>query len=311
MKVDLVYLWVDGNDPEWRKKKESYLTDIKKYDNDAVNVSRFANNDELKYSLRSVEQFAPWINRIFIVTDNQIPHWLNTDNPKVTIVDHKEIFPADKLPLFNSNAIEAKISEIPGLSEYFLYANDDMFFWGTVDKEFFFEGEKVICRFDKKLKREQYNKGLYGSSIRRAYNLVKDRYNLPMDAHYPHHNIDAYRKSIFYSCEEEYKKDFDKTLNNRFREFDDIQRSIVSFYAVATGAGVPKFVHCSWIDKHIFRKKYDSMYSSVSSKKLDKILNCEAKLMCLNDYRKTTNSDRSKLKEVLEKKFPNKSEFEK
>ncbi len=75
MNIDLVYLWVDENDKNWREKKSKYTT--KSYNKDAVDDCRFVNNDELKYSLRSIEKYAPWINRIFIVTDNQTPEWLN------------------------------------------------------------------------------------------------------------------------------------------------------------------------------------------------------------------------------------------
>lgn len=81
--------------------------------------------------------YAPWINKIFIVTDNQIPDWLDTNHPKIRIIDHKEIMPEECLPCFNSNAIETCIDNITELSEYFLYANDDMFFSSPVKPDDF------------------------------------------------------------------------------------------------------------------------------------------------------------------------------
>ena len=126
MDVDLVYLWVDGSDPEWRAKRNASIGASE--EKSAVNCEgRFADNDELKYSLRSVDKYAPWIHRVFIVTDNQVPAWLDTSNPKVRIVDHKDILPDACLPCFNSVLLEHFIYKIPGLSEYFLYANDDTF----------------------------------------------------------------------------------------------------------------------------------------------------------------------------------------
>lgn len=54
-----------------------------------VSASRFEDNEELRYSLRSVERHAPWVRHIFIVTNGQIPSWLNLDNPRVTVVSHQ------------------------------------------------------------------------------------------------------------------------------------------------------------------------------------------------------------------------------
>ncbi|XP_043196593.1 N-acetylglucosamine-1-phosphotransferase subunits alpha/beta-like [Amphibalanus amphitrite] len=94
---------------------------------DAVSLSRFADSQELRYSLRSLERHAPWVRRVFLVTNGQIPDWLALDNPKLTLVTHEEIFPDhDHLPTFSSPAIEAHIHRIPGLSEHFLYFNDDV-----------------------------------------------------------------------------------------------------------------------------------------------------------------------------------------
>ena len=89
---------------------------------------RYVNNDELKYSLRSVERYAPWIRKIFIVTDDQTPEWLDIENPKIKIIDHKEILPAESLPCFNSNVLEHFLCKISNLSEYFILSNDDTFF---------------------------------------------------------------------------------------------------------------------------------------------------------------------------------------
>ena len=82
MDIDLVYLWVNGNDPQWQAKRNALIG--KTEEKSSANCEgRYANNDELKYSLRSIELYAPWIRKIFIVTDNQIPEWLDTSNPKV------------------------------------------------------------------------------------------------------------------------------------------------------------------------------------------------------------------------------------
>ena len=108
--VDIVYTWVDGADPGWRARMHGVMesADLRTTEPSALAESRFTSRDELKFSLRSLEYYASWANHIYIVTDDQVPDWLNTDHPKVSVVDHREIF-ADPtvLPVFNSHAIES------------------------------------------------------------------------------------------------------------------------------------------------------------------------------------------------------------
>lgn len=121
----------------------SHNTSRNTIDDQATSINRFRDNDELRlyfgccirsrYSLRSLEKNAPWIRHIYIVTNGQIPSWLNTDNPRVSIITHEEIFSEpDALPTFSSPAIEFNLHHIPGLSEYFLYFNDDVFLGDVV-----------------------------------------------------------------------------------------------------------------------------------------------------------------------------------
>ena len=174
--IDIVYLWCDSSDENWRQKKNEELEKYgKSLDNDSVGECRFVDNDELRYSLRSLEKFAPWINNIFIVTDKQVPEWLDVNNPKIRIIDHTQILPSEALPTFNSMAIETVLHKIPNLSEHFLYANDDMFFGNFVDKTFFFnEDGTPIFRFSKRRIIKKLYRRLYGYTIAKAYKMVKN-----------------------------------------------------------------------------------------------------------------------------------------
>jgi len=111
-------------------KEASFVWDLTDYrHSEDISTSRFEDNDELRYSLRSVEKHAPWVRHIFIVTNGQIPSWLNLDDERVTIVSHSDIFVnRSHLPTFSSPAIESHLHRIPGLSEWFIYMNDDVFF---------------------------------------------------------------------------------------------------------------------------------------------------------------------------------------
>ena len=42
-----------------------------------ASASRYRDNNELRYSLRSLAKFAPWIRHVYIVTNGQIPYWLD------------------------------------------------------------------------------------------------------------------------------------------------------------------------------------------------------------------------------------------
>ncbi|KAM5336083.1 N-acetylglucosamine-1-phosphotransferase subunits alpha/beta isoform 2-T2 [Glossophaga mutica] len=112
-----------------------------------VSASRFEDNEELRYSLRSIERHAPWVRNIFIVTNGQIPSWLNLDNPRVTIVTHQDVFRnSSHLPTFSSPAIESHIHRIKGLSQKFIYLNDDVMFGKDVWPDDFYshsKGQKV------------------------------------------------------------------------------------------------------------------------------------------------------------------------
>ncbi|XP_065807163.1 N-acetylglucosamine-1-phosphotransferase subunits alpha/beta [Labrus bergylta] len=112
-----------------------------------VSASRFEDNEELRYSLRSVERHAPWVRHIFIVTNGQIPSWLNLDNPRVTVITHQDVFQNHShLPTFSSPAIETHIHRIPGLSQKFIYLNDDVMFGKEVWPDDFYshsKGQKV------------------------------------------------------------------------------------------------------------------------------------------------------------------------
>jgi hypothetical protein len=136
--VDIVYTWVDGTDPSWLARKAQFNNSPASPD--ATSALRFSDRGELKHSLRSIEMFAPWVNHIWLVTDNQRPSWLVEDD-KLTVVDHREIFTDPSvLPVFNSHAIETQIHHIPDLAEHFVYFNDDLFLARPVTPELFFAG---------------------------------------------------------------------------------------------------------------------------------------------------------------------------
>ncbi len=143
MVVDVVYLWVDGSDPLWqRKRSEAYdrwildnPNELSKFGN---TDSRYRDNGELRYNLRALERFFPSVNHVYVVTDGQVPQWLRLSD-EVSIVDYRELAGSTGLSVFDSGNIESLIHHISGLSERFLYLNDDVFFGAPVDPNWWFE----------------------------------------------------------------------------------------------------------------------------------------------------------------------------
>ena len=135
--VDMVFSWVDGTAIEFQRARAKRMAAYVVGEGDD-SEARYRQIDELKYALRSVYMFAPWVRRIFIATDSPKPEWL-ADDPRVTIMPSDQFFknPED-LPTHNSHAVEAQLHHIPGLSEHFLYSNDDMFFGRPVKPDLFF-----------------------------------------------------------------------------------------------------------------------------------------------------------------------------
>lgn len=317
-KIDLVYTWVDDSDSVWQKKKSNFLKQ-NSIESESNNKCRFKNNDELKYSLRSVGKYAPWINHIYIITDNQVPEWLDTNNPKITIVNHSDIMPLSALPTFNSIAIESCMVNIPNLSEYFLYANDDMFFAKETKPEFFYDKKGYpVCRFSRPSKKpddiQYYN--LIHNSQNLIYKKFKKKY-----CFISHHNIDAYRKSDVLECQKIFSGAIQQTIYSNFRDSKNLERILYLYYACAINHGREKLVKKVDTDLPLLvqimnriTKKWekDSLYIEGCEKDILKVLNrYNPYLFCINDTQYTSDDDRNNFKLFLKEYYPQKSEFEK
>ena len=315
--VDLVYLWCDGAADEFIAKKEAYLKkEGKQLPLQAIATGRFEQIDELKYSLRSVSQYLPWIRHIFIVTDNQIPSWLNTNHPKIKIVDHTDFIPQEYLPLFNSVAIETYLHKIPNISEYFLYANDDMFVNRFVNKEFFFPSrEKVTVRL--KCRDLYPENSLYDEMLVHALSLIRKKFGLriPLISKNniePHHNIDAFLKSDCIACEKMFFNEHLETLSHRFRQPTSLLRYIVSLYSFVNRRA--SFKNVSWTtDKKALTSEVDSVYfSNRDWSVFDEVLtDFNPALFCINDDEHSRVCDREQTKQFLDRRFSEKCVFEK
>lgn len=320
MDIDLVYLWVDGSDPVWRAKKAAFEQGGAPIALEAVDEARFVDNDELKYSLRSVERYAPWIRHIYIVTDNQVPSWLDLTNPRISVVDHSEIMPAEALPSFSSPAIEWCIDNIPGLSEHFLLANDDTFIAREILPDFFFDNMGYPIVRLKKWASSKRNVSLYLKTVAKAQNLIHQRFG-KFIKYIPHHNIDAYRKSDIRKCKELFAMEVDETIHRHIRHEDDMQRVVVLYYALANAKGTMRLmgrynkkmelkekIKCALLGTY----HYDTRCISLGEKRgIQYVMNrYNPILFCLNDNENASEKDRKNARDFLKRMFPNQSSFE-
>ncbi|KAK9754076.1 Stealth protein CR2, conserved region 2 [Popillia japonica] len=148
--IDVVYTWVNGSDSLFRDSLINYSGSRWNSSWNDKSHARYFDRHELKFSLRSLEKHASWIRNVYIITNGQIPYWLNLDYDRVFLVTHEDIFSnLSDLPTFSSPAIETHIHKIPGLSRKFLYFNDDIYLGAPIYlSDFYTEGLGYLVYLD-------------------------------------------------------------------------------------------------------------------------------------------------------------------
>lgn len=300
MKIDFVVTWVDMSDPEWRDEFNRY-SGIKKEEKNGVSDARFRDQGLLKYWFRGVEKFAPWVNKIHFVTSGQKPSWLDTSNPKLNLVSHKDFIPQEYLPTYNSVVIERYMHRIPGLSDHFVYFNDDFFIIRPVSEERFFQNGlpcdfacfqynpswsqwyktlknniRIINRhFDKRevMERdsEKWYNPLYGKKAKWNYRLKNYGKFITLRTH---HNAQPYLKSTFDKVWEAADEELRETSSNRFRSKTDYSPELFRTWQICEGNFTPYNTYCD-------TKMFPLMLRP--KKAVKAIWNQEYTLICLND----------------------------
>ncbi len=328
-KIDFVVLWVDDTDSAWQKSFHTYLPQSHCTD-DTSNI-RYRNWDNLRYWFRGVEKFAPWVNKVHLVTCGQTPEWLNLNAPKLHLVKHSDYMPAENLPTFNSNAIQLGMHRIEGLSEHFVCFDDDFFLIDKVGPERFFR-EGLPCdqaafnalvpltnfvhistnnlcvinnSFNKReMLRRHYRKCLSSQSGGR---LLRSLLLLPWSnftGFYDHHFPLCFLKSTLQEVWERHPDILHRTEASRFRSISDVSLWLFRYWQLVKGDFAPLNVH------------KDSICFKISDYKLDKIVNTierqKKKIVCLNDGEVSSfESAKRQVNAAFEKILPEKSLFEK
>jgi hypothetical protein len=294
--IDLVFSWVDGSSAEFQRlralRMQSYV--VGSGDDSSA---RYRQLDELKYALRSVYLFAPWVRRIFIVTDSPTPAWL-ADHPSVTLVPSSAFF-ADgaNLPTHNSHAIESQLHHIRGLSEHFIYSNDDMFFARPVSPEMFFS-PGGITRFIEATTRiglgvNSPERSGFENAARVNRALLRERFGRVTTRHLEHAPTPL-RRSVLFEMEQEFAEDFARTAASPFRAATDISvtNSLYHYYALMTGRAVVQ---------PNARVKYVETTLKSSLKQMNTLLRTRSQdFFCLNDGSEPEISIETRISAVLD-----------
>jgi hypothetical protein len=311
--VDVVYTWVDALDPSWLAQHAHYSTDHVALNASANNSERYIDREELRYSLRSVWMFAPFVRNIYLVTADQQPDWL-LPHPKITLVSHRDLFPdTSVMPTFNSHAIEACLHRIPDLAENFLYFNDDVFLGREVRESDFF----TLAGLTKV--RLSPSAFIYGGTPEpgaiptdwAAYNsvsLIERDFAITFDRRLQHVPLPL-KRSVLTEIEQRYSDEVSATRKARFRSTSDvaIPSMFGQYYAIASRHGV-EWPHGP--DEYVYlntgRANARQRYESIMSR--------HPKFFCLNATRYEEiglDEQAARLRDFVEVVFPSPAPWEK
>ncbi|WP_162251154.1 stealth conserved region 3 domain-containing protein [Rhizobium sp. Root482] len=301
--IDLVYTWVDSTDDIWKSNFEAVAHEIERYRNvtSSTNMARWHSRDELRFSIRSVDMYAPWIRKIFIVTNGQVPMWL-VQNERIQIVPHSALYPDPSvLPTFNSNSIETVLHRIEGLAEHFLYLNDDFFFSApTAPSDFFSIGGSIALFFSSRYYDARPVRSTDRATVaahKTTGSLLEKKFGISCKQkflHAPH----AMRVGICKEACNEFSEELAISRSHRFRSHSDIAGPyLFQYYAYLTGRG-----HSADISAGYFDTQWKGIIGKIAARQAKGM-----KVFCINDSDLSDNLVDSRdqlIWEFLNARFP-------
>lgn len=342
-KIDFVILWVDGNDEVWKKQRAKYEQTIRAQELVDNSDNRYRDWDNLQYWFRGVEKFAPWVNKVYLITNGQKPKWLKEDAEKLVCIQHSDYIPEENLPTFNSHVIETNLHRIKELSNHFVYFNDDTFITNYCEPETFYRNGLpvhpailrpiIVSKTSSLLLAHVYANMLHivnkhfdvHESVRKNWNkwISPKRYGYKhsfsnyflsnyaafpgfQNEHLPIPIVKDTMKTVWNKEEEILLA----TTSHRFRSSEDVSQFVFRYWDLASGNFEPSSVQSLG--------RYFGLGEDRGEKECKEA--CEAirkqkyKMVCLNDcYEKYENFERAKkmINKELEDLLSMKSSFEK
>ncbi|QOP57025.1 stealth family protein [Lacticaseibacillus paracasei] len=295
--IDIVFTWVDGSDPQWQRKEREF----RKCSDGEDSKKRFRDYGLLKNAIARVWRFAPWVHRVYLITDNQAPEWAKQDERIVTI-DHTDFIPSNFLPTFNSNCIEMNIWRISSLQEHFVLFNDDIFLTQAVTPDDFFDrqglpilnGGMHIIQPKNDFSRIVFNNMVVVNELYPKWKFFRGTFSKHFNLNYgvrgnlrgvlaaPYnvwtgffedHLACPHLKSWFATLYSEKPSVFEETSSHRFRQPDDYSHWLIKNLYIASGEFSPR------------RKNFGVQYGLKSESQLPEIgrIMTKQKMIVLND----------------------------
>lgn len=328
--VDIVYTWVDSSDETW-----AALKDLHSSAKIQAGKGRFPPSEhsdmELQLSLLLVLRFLPWINTIYILTMDQTPRCLHVHSTLreaynkgiIRMARHRDVLPSTAYPVFNSHAIETGLHRIPGLSEHFLYLNDDFLVTRPVHKSHFFTSRGIpYIRYDEvmslvlrtaatsvdtKTASQVISRVCRGhiGPVYEAYALLAE---LGVDIFLPAHVPQALTKKIMTRAQYKFRNVWRSTAHAKFRKVPHQIPPIALSYAIAVeeeavvteevplgrelyaeylGKGINQAVLTRWANPET--RPYFACLNDLSAENIEETLECLHDIF-LNDSSSNTNS---------------------
>ena len=326
-KIDMVILWVDGNDEEWIKEKNKYSNirgDSK--------VNRFRDCENLQYLFRGIDKYASWVNKVFFITWGHVPEWLDTNNEKIVIVKHEEFIPKEYLPTFNSNVIELNLHRIESLSEKFILFNDDFFILKSLKPtDFFIEGKptdvyveytqlasfyndthffmkaNILAIINKYFNKEKTVKKNFFKFINLKYGkfnfktLTSLKFKKKFCGFWNFHAPQAYLKETFRLIWEKEPENLEFSCYNQFRKSTDLGHYLCRYWQMVSGNFVPKKDESKYL-----------IFLNDNTNNIKELRSGKYKYVCINDAYIDVDFERAKkeINAVLQELLPEKSQFE-
>ncbi len=338
-KIDFVVTWLDSSDPEWQKDYIKYKNITLEGDQSSA---RFRDWDLFKYWFRAVEKYAPWVNKVFLITNGTFPKWINPNYSKLVLVKHSDYIPERFLPTFNSCTIELHMNKIKGLSEHFVYFNDDFYINGPIDPDYYFKNGLPcdnntetffnVPKYDPVggffiyhsmlanigvINRHFNRRNVWRESLRRWFGthlgakglfiaFVLRCFDNPLFVGFNWKHVEqAYLKSVFDEAWAEEMEMLNKSCT-RFREEVILNPYFFRYWQFATNRFHP--VKLNQIRKYRTVKEQIPLI-------LAAIQNPKIKSLCINDTPVCTDEEflnfKKEIQNAFRKKFPQKSSFEK
>lgn len=328
-KIDFILTWVDGNDSEWLNQFSHYSNKVEGDDRSI----RYRDWDNLQYWFRGIEKYAPWVNKIHFVTWGHLPQWLNKNHPKINIVKHEDYIPSKYLPTFSSHVLELNFHRINGLTDKFVYFNDDTFITKKMESKDFFKDnlpcdiaiiKPLINHFrmstgaivsnNMEIINTNYNKNnCIKGNLSKWFNIKYKKHLLNTLLMMPYKNFagflnphlpNSFLKSTYNELWDKEYEVLNNTCENKFRDGRDVNQWLFRYKQLVEGKFSPR--NPSVGRTYNLTNDNTDVYSAIVEKKF--------KMICINDNDidpiKNFIKEKELIIEAFSKIFPDKSSFE-